>query len=238
LTPELSVVVPCYNEAAALPRLLADFAAAGAGKDFELILVDNGSSDATPEVLARELAGRGFARALRVEPNGGYGGGILAGLAAARGRYRGWTHADLQFPAAAVFEAHGKARALGPRALVKGLRLNRPFGDRFFTAGLGLAYSLLLGSALRDMGGQPTVFSAGLLDGARPPSDYSLDAFTLALALKKGWRVERFGVPVALRDFSASRWNTGFLSRLRLAGRYLAAVPALRAALKEAGTGL
>ena len=235
MPPELSVVVPCYNEAAALPRLLEDFAAAGAGKDFELLLVDNGSSDATREVLARELPRRGFARALRLERNGGYGGGILAGLAAARGRYSGWTHADLQFPAAAVFEAHALARAGGPRTLVKGLRLNRPFADRCFTAGLGLAYSLLLGASLRDMGGQPTVFSAGLLDGARPPSDYSLDAFTLALALRRGWRVERFGVPVAARDFSASRWNTGLLSRLRLAGRYLAAVPALRASLKEAG---
>ncbi len=234
MTPELSVVVPCYNEAAGLPRLLEAFAAAGAGKDFELILVDNGSSDETPAVLARELPRYPFARSLRVEPNRGYGGGILAGVAAARGRFTGWTHADLQFPAASVFEGLDLLRAGGPRALVKGGRLGRPAGDRFFTAALGLLYSLLLGLRLRDLSGQPTLFSSGLLEGAAAPVDFSLDAFALALALEKGWRVERFGVQVEPRVSGKSSWNTGLLSRLRLARRYLAAVAALRAALGAA----
>lgn len=233
MSPLLSLAVPCYNEASGLPALLAAFAAAGAGRDFELILVDNGSTDATPAVLAAELPKYPFARSLRVEPNRGYGGGILAGLAAAGGLYRGWTHADLQFPAAAVFEALDLARALGPAAYVRGARLGRPASDRFFTGILGLVYSACLGGRLRDMSGQPVVFSAGLLDGASPPSDFSLDAFSLALALRRGWRVERFGVAVAPRAAGLSSWNTGLRSRLALALRYLKAVPALRRALRS-----
>lgn len=234
MTPELSVVVPCYNEAGILPRLLEAFSAAGAGADFELILVDNGSVDATPETLARELPRFAFARSVRVEPNRGYGGGILAGVAAARGRYTCWTHADLQFPAAAVFEGLVLARACGPRTLVKGRRLRRPFSDRFFTWVLALIYSCLLGARLRDMSGQPTVFPAGLLEGAEVPADFTIDAFTLALALKKGWRVERFGVPVALRDFSGSSWNSGLLSKLKMAAHFMAVAPQLRASLNKA----
>jgi glycosyltransferase involved in cell wall biosynthesis len=234
LTPELSVVVPCYNESGVLPRLLEAFASAGAGSDFELILVDNGSTDATPETLARELPRFGFARSLRLESNRGYGGGILAGVATACGRYTCWTHADLQFPVAAVFEGLALARVCGPRTLVKGRRLCRPFPDRFFTWALALLYSCLLGTRLRDMGGQPTVFPAGLLEGALAPSDFTIDAFTLALALKKGWRVERYGVPVALRDFSGSSWNSGLASRLKMAAHFMSVVPALRASLKKA----
>ena len=232
MSPLLSLVAPCYNEARGLPALLAAFAAAGAGRDFELILVDNGSTDATPAVLAAELPKYPFARSLRVAPNRGYGGGILAGLAAAGGAYRGWTHADLQFPAAAAFAALDLARALGPAAYVRGARLGRPASDRFFTGVLGLVYSACLGERLRDMSGQPVVFSAGLLDGARPPSDFSLDAFSLALALRRGWRVERFGVAVAPRAAGLSSWNNGLRSRLALALRYLKAVPALRRALR------
>lgn len=235
MSPLLSLVAPCYNEARGLPALLAAFAAAGAGRDFELILVDNGSTDDTPAVLAAELPKYPFARSLRVEPNRGYGGGILAGLAAAGGAYHGWTHADLQFPAAAAFEALERARALGPEAYVRGARLGRPAADRFFTAALGLVYSACLGARLRDMSGQPVVFSAGLLDGANPPSDFSLDAFSLALALRRGWRVERFGVVVAPRAAGRSSWNSGLRSRLALALRYLGAIPALRLALRAAG---
>ena len=60
----------------------------------EVILVDNGSTDDSPAVLAKLLSGP--VRSVRVEKNQGYGFGILSGLAAAQGRILGWTHADMQ----------------------------------------------------------------------------------------------------------------------------------------------
>ena len=77
-----SIVVPCFNEAESLPRLLSDFEALTEGQavDWELLLVDNGSTDSTAAVLARELKmpGRAFARAVTVPaPNIGYGHGIM-----------------------------------------------------------------------------------------------------------------------------------------------------------------
>ena len=87
-----SIVVPCYNEAKNLPNLMARFEPFGAGGagDFELILVDNGSTDESAAVFAEELAkpGRAFMRVVTVKsPNVGYGHGIMTGLRAAKGDY-------------------------------------------------------------------------------------------------------------------------------------------------------
>src|SRR6185312_6890896 len=94
--PSLSLVIPCYNEAANLPLLLERCGKLSANPDTEIILVDNGSTDATPAVLENLLPEFPRCRSVRVQKNQGYGFGILSGLAAAEGDILGWTHADLQ----------------------------------------------------------------------------------------------------------------------------------------------
>ena len=80
--------------------------------DAEVVLVDNGSRDDTPNVLAELLPRHPGCRGLRVETNRGYGFGILTGLRAARGDVLGWTHADMQTdPADAIV---GFERFLAP----------------------------------------------------------------------------------------------------------------------------
>ena len=92
----LSLVIPCYNEAANLPSLLERCKELAQRGSVEVILVDNGSTDDSPQVLARLLPAYPGCRTVRVEHNQGYGFGILAGLKAARGDILGWTHADMQ----------------------------------------------------------------------------------------------------------------------------------------------
>lgn len=234
MSPALSVVVPCYNEAASLAGLLEAFADAGAGADFELVLVDNGSADGTPAELGRLLPRYPFARALRCPENLGYGGGILKGLEAARGEALAWTHADLQFHPSAVFEAWRLFReAGGGRTLVKGLRDGRPLTDRLFTAGMALFETLYLGLPLRDINGQPVVFGRELAAlWRRPPGDFSLDLYALATAAAAGFRVIRFPVENRRRERGASSWNRGLLSRLRLACRTVRASAAIRRELR------
>ena len=94
--PELSLVIPCYNEAGNLPALVARVVEVFGDRDAEVILVDNGSTDDTPEAMARLIAGHEFIHGTRVEVNQGYGFGILSGLAVAAGEVLAWTHADLQ----------------------------------------------------------------------------------------------------------------------------------------------
>ncbi len=71
MIPELSVVIPAYNEAARLPPTLIGSAATCGprGVPFEIVVVDDGSSDGTAAVAERE--GAPAATVVRVEPNRG-----------------------------------------------------------------------------------------------------------------------------------------------------------------------
>ncbi len=80
---ELSVVIPCLDEADTLDRCLekAQRALAAAGIAGEIIVADNGSTDAS-----REIARRRGVRVVAV-PERGYGSALMAGIAASRGKY-------------------------------------------------------------------------------------------------------------------------------------------------------
>lgn len=228
--PGLSIVVPCYNEAASLPSLLEAFRQAGAGVDFELIVVDNGSSDGTAAELERLLPGYPFARTVKVETNQGYGFGILSGLKAASGPVVGWIHADLQFDPADVFKAARFFKEAGSEKIfVKGLRKGRPLTDRLFTAGMAVFETLLMGVFLRDINGQPTLFDRSLLETwSSPPHDFSLDLYACVTARRAGFRFARFGAENRARKHGFSSWNRGLGTRLALAWRTMAASFRLR----------
>ena len=77
--PELSFVMPCYNEQDVIPFTIPAFcdAFARAGVRLELVACDNGSKDRTGEIL-RALRAKGYPIVVhRVEPNEGYGNGVL-----------------------------------------------------------------------------------------------------------------------------------------------------------------
>jgi glycosyltransferase involved in cell wall biosynthesis len=95
-TLEVSVVIPCLNEAAAIEAcvLAARRALDEGGYEGEVVVVDNGSTDGSGGLA--EAAG---ARVIE-EPRRGYGNAYLAGLAAARGRYIVMLDADLTYDAA------------------------------------------------------------------------------------------------------------------------------------------
>src|ERR1700732_3441778 len=100
MTPEISVVIPAFNEALRLPATLdrVERYLATLNVPAEVIVVDDGSRDATVEVV-RERAARWPQLALVVaERNGGKGGAVRLGMAAAHGRYRIFSDADLSVP--------------------------------------------------------------------------------------------------------------------------------------------
>ena len=158
---KLSIVVPCYNEAENIPLILDRFRKVIHRKDVEVILVDNGSRDKTPELLKGLLSEYEFARSIRVETNKGYGYGILQGLKSCSGDFIGWTHADMQtdpadmIRALKIIEAHGDDEQI----FVKGTRRGRPVFDQFFTVGMSLFETMYLGMRLYDINAQPNVFS-------------------------------------------------------------------------------
>lgn len=76
---KLSIVVPCYNEKENIPLLLERFDEVIKGQDMEVVLVDNGSTDGSADVLRELLPRYAFARTVSVEVNQGYGYGIPRG---------------------------------------------------------------------------------------------------------------------------------------------------------------
>lgn len=96
--PYLSVVIPCYNEEENVPTLLKriDAALQPLGKPFEVILVDDGSTDNTPHLLNEGMKQYPWLRVLRMANNTGQSAGFEAGFEAARGEIIATIDADLQ----------------------------------------------------------------------------------------------------------------------------------------------
>lgn len=84
--PMISIVIPAKNEARNLPHLFDEIADALDGRTFEVILVDDGSTDETGAVLAKQKAKRPFAvRHVRHDRSSGKSLALRSGVFAARG---------------------------------------------------------------------------------------------------------------------------------------------------------
>ena len=97
----ISVVVPTYNEAGTVPKLAARLADALTRREWELVVVDDGSPDGTADI-AEALAPRVPVRVVRRSGKAGLASAVLAGFAAARGDVLVVMDADLSHPAEIV----------------------------------------------------------------------------------------------------------------------------------------
>jgi len=96
--PYLSLVIPAYNEQENIPVLLERVGVAllQTGKEFEVLVVDDGSTDSTPKLLDEGMQKYPWLRVLRMARNGGQSAAFEAGFKAARGEVIATIDADLQ----------------------------------------------------------------------------------------------------------------------------------------------
>lgn len=220
---KFSLVIPCYNEAKNLPLLLERAKALPNQADAEVILVDNGSTDDTPTVLAGLMPRYPGLRSIRVEQNRGYGFGIVSGLRAAQGEILGWTHADMQtdpldtLAGLALFAQHGI------NSFVKGRRYGRPLSDELFTMGMSAFETILLTKPMWDINAQPTMFTRAFFSTwGSPPDDFSLDLYAYYQAKVQGLIVRRFPVRFGERAHGVSHWNVDWAAKLKFIRRTIA----------------
>jgi len=222
---KLSIVVPCYNEAENIPLILKRFNDVIQREDIEVLLVDNGSSDISPQIINELLPKYSFAKTIRVEVNQGYGYGIIQGLKACKGDFIGWTHADMQTDPADLIKALDiiERNNNDSTLFVKGNRKGRPIFDQFFTSGMSIFETLYMGVNLYDVNAQPNVFSRNFFETWKnPPKDFALDLYVLYMAQKSGLHIERFDVIFPERIHGESHWNTGLSAKWKFIKRTIA----------------
>ena len=211
--PELSVVVTAYNEADSLEELYRRTVEALAGRDFELIVVDDGSADGSFELVERLHAADDRVRGVRLKRNFGQHPAMHAGLARARGAVVATMDGDLQNPPEdlprliAAVEA-GADVASGRRAARRD-SWGRTLPSRLINGML----RRFTGVAISDFG---CAFNAYRRDAVEPVLDaIGKQKFTKALVLSTGASVVEVDVGHAPRT-GASRYSPLRLVRTAL----------------------
>lgn len=98
MTPDLSVIIPIKNESASIPGLYQELTGAleGFGRPYEIICIEDGSTDDSFQLLAEIQAHDARVRVIRFRRNFGQTAAFAAGFAYARGRYVVTSDGDLQ----------------------------------------------------------------------------------------------------------------------------------------------
>ena len=175
--PELSIVIPCYNEEAVLKisitpllELLKE-----SHIEHEIILVNNGSKDKTADIIDSFTTGGYPVRRVDVPVNIGYGWGIICGLKVVRGKYTGYMSADGQVRPEDVLRIFRVMQNSSIGTVLTAVRINRADGwqrvlvSKFYN----LLLHLLFGNIGKDANGTPRFFYKENLDLLKPVSKCS-----------------------------------------------------------------
>ena len=196
LEASLSVVLPAHNEEAniefvvrrcleVLPRLV---------RDFEIVIVDDGSRDATPQIVDRLAAEDARVVVLHHPVNRGYGDALMTGFAHTRGDYVMFMDSDRQFD---IADLERLLPYVGRYDIVAGYRIRRrdPPLRLLYARIFNLAVRLFFGLRLRDVDCAFKVFRGDLLRGIRLEFGGALiNTEILAKARRRGATLTEVGV--------------------------------------------
>jgi glycosyltransferase involved in cell wall biosynthesis len=218
----LGLSIPLYDEEDGCEREVRALVEAldEAGIPHRLVLVDNGSRDATPQIVDRLAAELPSVRVVHLPHNAGYGGGILMGLAALDTDWQGWHWGDGQIRPAKVVAAY-RRMAQGDLDFVKIRRVQRDDGwqRRVISAAYNRVACPALGVRIPDVNGCPKIFTREALERLRPRSrDWLLDLEVVQRALDEGMRIDWIEATMHPRRGGASKVKldtvTQFLSSM------------------------
>ena len=192
----ISVFFPCYNEQDNINRTVerALGVLGKLGTDFEIIIVDDGSSDATGQI-ADEIAGRDSrVKVVHHPTNLGYGAALQSGFKAATKQLVFYTDGDGQFD---IDEMPPLLPLMSQYDIVTCYRLNRQ--DSLVRKINGWCWTklvcLLFGMKVRDIDCAFKLYKREIFDNIRMSSSGALiDAEILARAIRRGYRLTQKGV--------------------------------------------
>jgi glycosyltransferase family protein len=234
---KMSIVIPCYNEEKNIPLILERFRECIKNEEIEIILVNNGSNDNTDKVLKELLPKYTFARSVYVPINQGYGYGIIQGLKETKGKFIGWTHADMQATPKDVLKSYSilEENYWNKNLFIKGTRKKRPFFKVLVTLGMSLFESILFRSFLYDIGAQPNFFHRDFfkLWDENYPKDFALDTYALYMAKKEKLDIKRYNIQYSERTNGEAFFGTGWTSLFNATSRMIKSTLKLKKNLKN-----
>lgn len=101
--PSVSIILPCYNGERFLEKAIQS-CLDQTWTDWELIIVDDASTDSTPDIINRYASMKSNISTVRLETNLGLPAALNSGFSQARGRYLTWTSDDNQYAPTALAE--------------------------------------------------------------------------------------------------------------------------------------
>lgn len=208
MAPDLSVVIPLHNEEPNLTELHRELTdALGAwGRPYELVLVDDGSTDGTFDALKALAAGDPHVRAIALRRNFGQTAAFAAGFAHARGRIIATSDGDLQndprdLPMLVARLEEGHDIVCGWRRQRRDPWLTRRLPSRL----ANWLISRTTGVRLHDYGCSLKVFRAEVVRSLRLYGE--MHRFIPAIASEQGVRIAEVAVNHRPRRFGASKYG-------------------------------
>ena len=196
--PLVSLVLPALNEVDNLTEAVAQARGPlGEIGDWEIVVVDDGSSDGTGDLAERLARDDTRIRVVHHAENRGLGAAIRSGFDAARGDFLIYADSDLPFDMAALVEAWTLLQTSGVD-LVTGYRTNREVEGHVRHV-QSVVYTrmvnALLGFPVRDVNFALKLMRREVAERAGLTSDGSfIDAELVARAREEGFRMAQFGV--------------------------------------------
>jgi glycosyltransferase involved in cell wall biosynthesis len=206
----LSLVVPFLDEFEALPVAVERLCAAfdGLQAPWELVLVDDGSTDGSGQLADRLADERDEVRVVRLDGNRGYGDALQAGFDAARHPIVAYSDADLPVPPEEFVAA---LPLLADADLVVGRPRSHPVSRRrrFYSAGHRAVIRALFGLDQPDLNFSFKLMRAGLLDAMRLDARRGfIDCQLLLEARRLDARIARVEVDHNPRELGRSHFDS------------------------------
>jgi glycosyltransferase involved in cell wall biosynthesis len=215
---EVTIVMPVFNERVRLERAVDAVLAANVSDDLELLIVDDGSTDGTRDIL-RDNEWPPEVRVIYHERNRGKGAAIRTALAEARGTYTTIMDADLEYEPTDIPALLGPLRAGDAQAVfgTRGFQSHSAYSFWYVVGNRSVTFAanLLFNSWVSDMmTGQKAMSTELFRSLDLRAGGFAIEAEITARLLRRGVRI--YEVPIT------------YTARSREEGKKLTAVDGLR----------